>query len=145
MTNLLYIRLHAGFSEWLRILNFEPTSKRDMPKMLAEFLDFLEAKDCNHPHDIHPTSLFKEDYPWIFEVGLETYRNLKTVKSPLQRKKAIHAFDDAMQMANHPLMREFHDKTEESQFMLHEMRHMTMHYLDRYVANSHEHGDEIDK
>lgn len=57
MNNLLYIRLHAGFSEWLRILNFEPTSQRDMPKMLAEFLDFLEAKDCNHPHDIHQTHI----------------------------------------------------------------------------------------
>lgn len=57
MINPLYIRLHAGFSEWLRILNFEPTSKRDMPKMLTEFLDFLEAKDCNHPHDIHPTHI----------------------------------------------------------------------------------------
>jgi len=42
MENPLYTRLHAGFSEWLRILNFEPTSQRDMPKMLREFLDFLE-------------------------------------------------------------------------------------------------------
>ena len=54
MTNPLYIRLHAGFSEWLRILNFEPTSQRDMPKMLAEFLIYLEDHNCNHPHDIHP-------------------------------------------------------------------------------------------
>ncbi|GAA4092597.1 site-specific tyrosine recombinase XerD [Mucilaginibacter panaciglaebae] len=28
-----------------------------MPKMLTEFLDFLEAKECNHPHDIHPTHI----------------------------------------------------------------------------------------
>jgi len=45
--NALYIRLQAGFSEWLRILNFEHTSQRDMPKMLTEFLAFLETKDCN--------------------------------------------------------------------------------------------------
>jgi len=46
MTNPLYIRLNAGFSQWLRILNFEPTSQRDMPKMLAEFLEYLEGQNC---------------------------------------------------------------------------------------------------
>jgi integrase/recombinase XerD len=57
MQNALYIRLQAGFSEWLRILNFEPTSQRDMPKMLAEFLEYLEAKNCNHPHEIQEAHL----------------------------------------------------------------------------------------
>lgn len=57
MTNPTYIRLHAGFSEWLRILNFEPTSKRDMPKMLAEFLMFLEEQECLHIHDIREQHL----------------------------------------------------------------------------------------
>jgi len=57
MQTPLYTRLHTGFSEWLRILNFEPTSRRDMPKMLAEFLDYLEVKGCYHPHDIQPTHI----------------------------------------------------------------------------------------
>lgn len=57
MQNALYIRLQAGFSEWLRILNFEPTSQRDMPKMLAEFLNFLAAQNCNHPHEIQESHL----------------------------------------------------------------------------------------
>lgn len=46
--NHTYTRLHAGFTEWLRILNFEPTSQRDMPKILTEFLDFLEAGSCHN-------------------------------------------------------------------------------------------------
>ncbi|MDN3583831.1 tyrosine-type recombinase/integrase [Mucilaginibacter flavus] len=57
LSNPLYIRLHAGFAQWLRILNFEPTSQRDMPKMLTAFLIFLEANDCNHPHEISPEHL----------------------------------------------------------------------------------------
>jgi integrase/recombinase XerD len=57
LKNPLYIRLQAGFSEWLRILNFEPTSQRDMPKMLTDFLFYLEGKNCNHPHDIQPEHL----------------------------------------------------------------------------------------
>jgi site-specific recombinase XerD len=47
LKNQLYVRLQAGFSEWLRILNFEPSSRKDMPKMLTEFLSYLEAKGCN--------------------------------------------------------------------------------------------------
>ncbi|HTD99290.1 MAG TPA: tyrosine-type recombinase/integrase [Mucilaginibacter sp.] len=57
LKNPLYIRLHAGFGQWLRILNFEPTSQRDMPKMLTEFLAYLETKNCLHPHDIHSDHL----------------------------------------------------------------------------------------
>ncbi len=52
LQNPLYIRLQAGFSEWLRILNFEPTSRRDMPKMLTGFLIFLEENGCNTTGEI---------------------------------------------------------------------------------------------
>jgi len=47
MKNPLYIRLNVGFREWLRILNFDHTSQRDMPVMLKAFLIFLEENDCN--------------------------------------------------------------------------------------------------
>lgn len=64
--NNLYTRLHAGFSEWLRILNFEPTSQRDMPKMLAEFLIFLEEQGCYHTHDIREQHL--KDYLYYLDI-----------------------------------------------------------------------------
>ncbi len=55
--NPLYLRLQKGFSEWLRILNFEPTSQRDMPKMLGEFLGWLETNNCHNPESISETHL----------------------------------------------------------------------------------------
>lgn len=57
LENPLYLRLQAGFSEWLRILNFEHTSQRDMPGMLSEFLHFLETKDCNHISQLQESHL----------------------------------------------------------------------------------------
>lgn len=57
--NPLYIRLHAGFSQWLRILNFEPSSPRDMPKLLTEFLIYLQDSNCHRPHDIQQEHLKK--------------------------------------------------------------------------------------
>jgi integrase/recombinase XerD len=55
--NPLYIRLQAGFSQWLRILNFEPSSPRDMPKLLTEFLTWLQDNNCHRPHDIQQEHL----------------------------------------------------------------------------------------
>src|ERR1035437_3081247 len=66
MKNPLYIRLNAGFAEWLRILNFEPTSQRDMPKMLAEFLEYLENQNCNHVHEIQESHL-KNYLTYLYE------------------------------------------------------------------------------
>lgn len=57
LKNPLYIRLQAGFSQWLRILNFDHTSQRDMPKMLTDFLIFLEEADCNHINQIQENHL----------------------------------------------------------------------------------------
>ena len=66
MQNALYIRLNAGFSEWLRILNFEPTSQRDMPKMLTEFLKYLENQNCNHVYEIQESHL-KNYLAYLYE------------------------------------------------------------------------------
>jgi len=55
--NPLHTRLHAGFGEWLRILNFEASSQRDMPKMLREFLGYLENNGCHSPETITESHL----------------------------------------------------------------------------------------
>ncbi|MBB6239878.1 site-specific recombinase XerD [Pedobacter sp. AK013] len=60
LTNPLYSRLQVGFSEWLRILNFEQSSQRDMPKMLNEFLQYLIEKKCNQISEITESHI--QDY-----------------------------------------------------------------------------------
>jgi len=55
-----YVRHVAGFATWLRVLNFEPTSQRDMPGMLAQFLGFLEKAGCSTTQKI--TEAHIKDY-----------------------------------------------------------------------------------
>ena len=50
--NPLYRRLEAGFTYWLRVLNFEPSSQRDMPKMLHEFLSWMDHRGVSDIHRI---------------------------------------------------------------------------------------------
>lgn len=55
-----YLRQMAGFAAWLRTLNFEPTSQRDMPRLLGQFLVFLQQQECSTVQQITETHL--EDY-----------------------------------------------------------------------------------
>lgn len=50
--NPLYRRLIVGFSDWQRILNYEKTSQRDMPRMVAEFLSYMQENHINDPANI---------------------------------------------------------------------------------------------
>ena len=53
----LYKRLVAGFADWQRILNYEKTSQRDMPKMVAEFLSYMQDNQITDPANITDTHL----------------------------------------------------------------------------------------
>jgi hypothetical protein len=117
--------------------NFRRRKRRFHPMMIEEMLHMGKASNDPLLGFLMMISMFKDDYPWVYEVGLETYRSLKTLKVAGQRKKALDAFDSALEMAGHPMMREFHDKSDDSYFMLKEMRHMAMHYLERFVDASH--------
>jgi hypothetical protein len=83
-------------------------------------------------------SLFKEDYPWVYEVGLDTYRGLKSSKSSEQKRKLINHMEAALEMTSHPIMREFQDKNEDFYYIFKEMRHFVRHYLERYVMISND-------
>jgi len=60
LTTGQYVRHVAGFATWLRVLNFEPTTQRDMPGMLAQFLGFLEKAGCNQLNQL--TEAHLEEY-----------------------------------------------------------------------------------
>jgi integrase/recombinase XerD len=47
-----YLRLEAAFAEWLRLLNFEPSTLKYGPKKLREFLGWLESKGITEIEDI---------------------------------------------------------------------------------------------
>jgi site-specific recombinase XerD len=59
MENLLYIRQQRGFEQWLKVLNFDASSQRDMPKLLGEFLSFLEKNNCKSVSQLQESDLQK--------------------------------------------------------------------------------------
>lgn len=78
-------------------------------------------------------SMYKDDFPWLYEIGLETYRGLKAAKTASEKNKLISTFEKALEMFNHPVMREFQSKSDESYFFYKESRHMLQEFLHRFL------------
>lgn len=116
--------------------NFRRRKRRFHPMMFEEFLHMgNESKDPLLGF-LMMVSMFKDDIPWLYEVGLEAYRSLKSAKTPAQRKHAIIDFDKAINMTVHPMMREYMDKSDDSYYMVKEIGHLSRHFLERFIDNT---------
>jgi hypothetical protein len=92
--------------------------KRFHPAMFDELMHFGFANEDPNIGFLMFVSLYKEDFPWFFEIGMETYRGLKTSKSAAEREKLIRNLERAVDMLGHPLMREFYGESKESYYLL---------------------------
>ncbi len=108
--------------------------KRRFHPMMFEDMMNLEMKfeDPNISF-LMMISFFKEDLPWIYEIGLETYRNLKSAKSKLERQKLVETFDRALEMVGHPMFREMFGDSKEIYMYSKDIRHIMHRYLDRFL------------
>lgn len=53
-------------------------------------------------------SLFKDDFPWIYDAGIETVRILKSARSRSEKDEALESFIRLVEFSfEHPIMREF--------------------------------------
>lgn len=80
-------------------------------------------------------SFIKDDFPWIYEIGLETYKGLKSAKSKNEKRKLIKDFENALEMIGHPIMREFYGKSDDMYMFSKDIRHFMLRYLDKYLNN----------
>lgn len=78
-------------------------------------------------------SILKDDFPWIYEIGIETYRGLKSFKSKAQKKKLLEDFERSLDMLGHPIMREFYGKSEDVYIFGKEMRHFMHRFISRFA------------
>jgi hypothetical protein len=87
-------------------------------------------------------SFFKDDFPWFYEVGMETYRNLKTAKNKTEREKLMMNFDRAIEMFGHPMMRELYGDNKDSYYLMKEARHTMHRFLNNFFIDHNEKNDK---
>jgi len=79
-------------------------------------------------------ALFREDMPWLYELGLEVYRAIQRGNST-QIRKAGRSFETALEITAHgPFARDLHDK--EAFFLIRESMELLHRYMTRAIDQS---------
>lgn len=107
--------------------------KRIYPKMLDEIIRFsMNFEDVSISFLIM-ISMFKDEVPWFYEIGLETYKTLKNAKTKAEKEKAILTFNTATDMIGHPMFMEIYGRNEDAFIMMKEARYFVRRYIDKYL------------
>ncbi len=76
-------------------------------------------------------SFFKEDCPWIYDMGKELVDILKKQDTLEAKKEAIYNFREMLEFTiNHPMMREIYGRKKEYMMLSKELPYMLMDYLE---------------
>lgn len=113
----------------------DPESKRRRrklhPMIFDEMIHFSLMNEDSNIGLLIFLGLYKDDFPWFYEVGMETYRGLKTSKNTAEKEKLIRNLERAVDMLGHPIIREFYGESKESHYLLKESRYMMHKFIDR--------------
>jgi hypothetical protein len=92
-------------------------------KWLAEYLRFQIA-----------ISLFRDDFPWIYDAGLDVVKTLKNTSSNEDKRDVIDAFQELIEFTfEHPMMREMYMPDKDMWMMGRELPHILKRSLERYL------------
>lgn len=115
----------------------EPESRRRKrkfhPMMMDEMMHISMKFGNSNLGFLMMISFFKEDFPWLYEIGIETYRELKVAKTSNEKKKIINNFERSFELLGHPIMNEFYGKSEDLYMMSKELRHNMHRFFDRFM------------
>lgn len=117
--------------------NIEPGyRKRKMrfhPKMFDEIMFMSEKSEDSYFGFLVIISMFRDEMPWIYEIGKETYEILKSNKAISSKEKAISDFRRLMKNSfRHPFFMEM-GGSKDSMMMLEDMMYFSDKILDRMM------------
>jgi len=108
------------------------------PMMFEELMHIGSMYEDSYVGFLMYISFFKDEFPWFYEIGIETYRGLKNSKNATEREKTIRNFERAIDMLGHPMMREFYGESKDTYFLLKESRNYMHMFLDRFYTERKE-------
>lgn len=110
--------------------------KRFHPMMMEEFLHMTKGANSHVPM-LMALSMFKNEYPWIYEVGNETLKLIRSRKSIKEKETGVRGFLDMLEFTfRHPMMREMTGHSKEYHMMFRETQHIVEEYFHRYIAEA---------
>ncbi len=102
------------------------------PMMMDEFLHMYRGANSHIPI-LMALSIYKNEFPWIYEIGNETLKILQSKKPNEEKEIAVNEFLKIFDLTfRHPMMRDMINSKEDMMFM--ESAHLLEKYFDRYFS-----------
>ena len=102
------------------------------PQMFPELMFLSEKSDNPYLGFLMILSFFKDDMPWIYEVGKETYEILKRAKTIESKERAISNFRRILKQSHHPMFMEM-NPSKDSFRMMDELIFFSDEFLSRII------------
>lgn len=104
------------------------------PMFIEELLHLSPRFEKNITGFQIAVSLFRSDFPWIYDAGLDVARILKTDVSAQEKQEAVRAFYELVEFTfEHPIMREMYMPDKEMWMIGRELPRMLKRSLERYL------------
>jgi hypothetical protein len=125
-------RVESRFAEAV-----EPIRRRRMrrfdPMMIEELLH-ISSRPGDPSGLLIALSFFKDDFPWLYEIGMDTYRAIKT-GDPVEIERAIMGFRRTMEFMMHGPLDAFID-SKETYMMVRELPRILERYVYEYLPST---------
>ena len=107
-------------------------SRKFHPMLMEEMLHSSHGKSRNHFGLLIVLSMYKDDFPWIYELGRELIGILKSKSSQESKHDAIREFNEMIEFtSSHPIMREMNGmRKENSSRFLKELPYLVTRYFE---------------
>lgn len=117
---------------------FKRRRMRFHPMMMEELLHFGKGVNSHIPI-LMALSIFKNEFPWIYEIGNETLKLLQSKKTPKEKQMAVREFLEIYEFTfRHPMMREMTMHSKDYHMMFRETQHIFEKYFHRYLSEGKE-------
>jgi hypothetical protein len=104
------------------------------PMLIEELLHLSPRFEKNFAGFQITISLFRNEFPWVYDAGLDLVRTLKGSAAPGEKQEAISAFFELLEFTfEHPIMREMYMPEKEMWIMGRELPHILRRSLERYM------------
>jgi hypothetical protein len=104
--------------------------RKNHPMFIEELLHISSRFEKNYTGLQVALSLFRNDYPWLYDAGIDLVRVLRGNQNEKEKNEAVEVFMELVEFTfEHPIMREMYGMDKELHMMGHELRHILMRSL----------------
>lgn len=97
-------------------------SKRFHPMLLEELLHFTSDQSNRFVGVQLALALIKNQFPWIYDAGIETIKILRSKRAKAEKEAAIAEFNRLLDFSfEHPMMRDMYGSNKEYRMFYHEL------------------------